>query len=140
MAESIDWSQLAKLITVNQVAEIHGVLPRVVRKAARAGEIPGTHSVLGKFGFDPEAVLGWEPPEGGGERAGRKAAREDGRRRYRIYLDEGEVTALRGRGFEIVDPRVAARERRQARKAGLSDVGEKADEASSPDPFADFTA
>jgi len=136
--EGIDLSQLAKLITVQDVAEMFDVEPRIVRRAARKNEIPGTVKVLGKIGFDPDKVADWVPLEAG-ERRGR-VTREDGRRRYRIYLSEDEFKALKDE-HEIVDPRIASRARRDAKKAGVAGGSDNADsEDEGENPFEEFGA
>ena len=76
------------------------------------------------------------------------ARREDGRQRFRIYLNQEEYEALKSQGFEIVDPREAAKKRRAERKAkkaasGEAGVSEEAPQAEvtldeADDPFADF--
>jgi len=133
---SIDFTQLEKLITVKDVAELFEVEPRIVRRESRKGAIPGQIKVLGKMGFDPDVVTSWVPPEGGE----RISKREDGRRRYRIFLSEAEFATLAEGGYEIVDPRVAAKARRTARKAkaaagGAATAAEVTDEE---DPFGGF--
>lgn len=149
---NFDMEALSKLLTVKEVASMFEVRQGIVRKAARDGTIPGAISVLGKTGFDPEAVLEWTPPEPGTRRVG--ASREDGKRRFRIYLSDtepnNELAKLLAEGYEITDPRVASRERRAARKAakaneaGLSPedvsagVAEALEVAASEDPFAEF--
>jgi len=133
--------QLQALLTVKQVAEQFGVPARVVRKAAKAGEIPGHIEVLGKDGFDPDKVMSWTPPEPGTRVVGAK--RDDGRQCYHGYFNEEEVATLLAQGYEIIDPRVAAKERRAARKAAKAegtpeDVGAEAE--GDDNPFADFGA
>lgn len=136
MSEAMSVEQLQALITVGQVAELFEVPARVVRAAARKDEIPGLVKVLGKFGFDPEAVTGWIPPEAGTRRVG--VRREDGRKRYRIYLTNEELELLAAT-YEIADPSVAAKERRAARRAAKAEAKENgAPETASDDPFADF--
>ena len=134
-ATSIDFTQLEKLITVKDVAELFEVEPRIVRRESRKGAIPGQIKVLGKMGFDPDVVTSWVPPEGGE----RISKREDGRRRYRIFLSEEEY-ALLSATYEVVDPRVAAKARRAERKAkaaagGAATAAEVTDEE---DPFGGF--
>jgi len=141
----MDLSQLEQLLTVNDVAEMFDVEPRIVRREARKNNIPGAIDVLGRHGFDPDKVKEWEPPEPGTRRVG--ARREDGRQRYRIYLSPQEYEDLKAKGFELVDPREAAKARRAARKAKKAAAAEaKADdggqaaqvEQDEEDPFADF--
>ncbi len=139
----MDLSQLENLLTVKDVAEMFEVEPRIVRREARKKNIPGAYDVLGRYGFDPEKVTEWEPPEPGERRVG--ARRDDGRQRYRIYLNQEEFTKLQSQGFEMVDPREAAKARRAARKAkkaSAAEAGESeavaAGDVSDEDPFADF--
>ena len=128
--------KLQSLLTVTQVAEMHDVLARVVRKAAKADEVPGQMSVLGKYGFDPELVATWVPPEPGTRAVG--VRRADGRQRYRIYLTEEEAAKLLAEGYQVTDPRVAAKARRAAKAAVKA--GEVTDQSptDSDDPFKDF--
>ena len=135
----MDLSQVEQLLTVKQVAEKFGVEPRVVRRAVRKGTINGVVSILGRTGFVPEAVADWTPPEPGVFGA-RGPAREDGRRRYTAFLTEEEHTLLSAT-YEIVDPRIAAKARRAARKAAKLAAGEGETSAEvDANPFADFEA
>lgn len=136
----ISTAQLEALLTVTQVAELHDVPARVVRKAAKAGEIPGQLEVLGKFGFDPDLVTSWTPPEPGTRVVGVK--REDGRQRYRIYLTEEEAARLLAEGYEVTDPRVASKARRAARALAKAQTGAETDQSTTADDdiFADFGA
>lgn len=135
----MDYAELEKLLTVAQVAEMHEVPARVVRKAAKEGSIQGAHFILKKWGFDPELVSGWKAPEPGvfGARAPK---RDDGRTRYQIYLTVEESATLLSQGFEITDPRVAAKERRAARKAAKEAGTVEVTVADEDDPFAGFAA
>ena len=129
--------KLNSLLTIAEVAALHEVPARVVRKEAKAGNIPGQISVLGKFGFDPELVVNWEPPEPGTRTVA--ASRPDGRQRYRIYCNKEEAAKLLAEGFELTDPRVAAKARREARKAKeAGSETEATTEVEGADPFADF--
>ena len=133
----ISMEKLEALLSVAQVADLFEVPRRIVRAAARKGEIPGAISVLGRIGFDPDQVTSWTPPEGG-ERA---AKREDGRRKYNAWLTPEEKDALVAQGFELVDPRVASKARREARKAAKAEAAgsdAKAETPSEGDPFNDF--
>lgn len=138
----MNYAELEKLLTVAQVAEMHDVPSRIVRREAKNGTIPGAHFVLKKWGFDPELVKDWKAPEPGifGARASK---RDDGRTRYQIYLTKEESVTLLSQGFEITDPRVAAKERRAARKAAKAagEAGEAVEvTVDDGDPFADFAA
>ena len=137
-----DMATLSRLIGVKAVAEMKDVPTRVVRKEAKAGNIDGAIQVLGKWGFDPEKIGTWNPPEAGTRVA--TTTREDGRRSHRIFLTDEERTNLSAQGFEIIDPRIAAKARRDARKAakaakaaaGPAAEADIATEAA--DPFATF--
>lgn len=135
---------LEKLITAEQLAELLDVEPRVVRRAARKGQIPGTIKVLGRTGFDPDLAIEWKPAPG--EAAPRRA---DGRRPFRVYLTAEEQAALVEQGYEFVDPRA----KRKARRAAKAEAAAKdappapqgqgtatAPPALGSDPFADFGA
>lgn len=141
----MDVQKLEALLSVQQVADMFEVPARVVRKSAKNGTLPGTVKVLGKFGFDPEVVTGWEPPEAG-EFGAPHAKREDGRQRYRIYLTPEEAAKLLAEGYEVSDPREAAKARRAARRAQKAAAGTEVSEAGAEkaededDPFADFGA
>ena len=129
--------QLQSLLTVTQVAEMHDVPARVVRKAAKAGTIPGQLEVLGKFGFDPELVTSWTPPEAGTRTVG--VRREDGRQRYRLMATSDEAARLLAEGYEITDPRAAAKVRRAARAAAKAgDPAASQESVGEEDIFADF--
>jgi len=130
--------ELAKLLTYRQVAELKNCPVSVVRRAARKNEIPGEVEVLGRTGFDPDLVMAWTPKEGTP-----RTVREDGRRKYWVWANEAEVSEMTELGYEVVDPRVAARARREARKAKKAASGSDAETkaVSEPeDPFADFGA
>lgn len=134
-------ADLQALLTIKEVAEMHDVPARVVRKAVKSGTIPGALEVLGKTGFDPELVANWTPPEPGTRVVGAK--RPDGRQRFRIYLTSDEATKLLAEGYEVSDPRQAAKERRAAKKAAQGAEGSdepQPDMESEEDPFADFGA
>lgn len=136
-------AEMSALLSVKQVADLFEVPARIVRKEARKGKIPGQVQVLGKYyGFDPELVTNWTPPVAG--TFGPRTKRDDGRSWYRIALSPEEFTTLDAT-YEIVDPRVAAKARRVARKAAKAEAGEGADVAQEAtaeegDPFADFGA
>ena len=137
----LDLVKLQSLLTVKEVAELHEVATRVVRKEGKAGRIPGAIKVLGKLGFDPELVETWTPPEAGERVVG--ARREDGRQRYAIYATLEEKDTLAAQGFEISDPRAAAKARRAAKKAAAAESSEDdGQEVGEPveaeNPFQDF--
>jgi len=134
----MDLSNLSELLSVQQVAEMFDVPARVVRKAAKNGTIPGAVSVLGKTGFDPNSVTEWEPPEAGTRTVG--ASREDGRQRYRIYLTPAEASKLGAEGYELSDPREAAKARRAAKKADKGEAPAVEETGTVEDPFAAFGA
>lgn len=131
-----------KLLSVNDVAALFEIEPRVVRRCARKGLIPGQYKILGKLGFDPDKLADWTPPEVGVFGA-RTPKRDDGRQRYHIFLTAEEEAKLSPH-YELVDPRVAAKARRAARKAAKAEAGEGQKAGAPPsvaeaeDPFADF--
>lgn len=132
--------QMTALLTVKQVAVMHEVPDRVVRKAVKNGTIPGHVEVLGKSGFEPEKVAKWVPPEPGTRVVGAKRA--DGRQRYRIYLTSDEAAKLLAEGYEVTDPREAAKARKAAKREAAAEAGEpaEAETGESDDLFADFGA
>ena len=135
----ISIAKLQSLLTVKEVAEMFDVPARVVRKAAKASPptIPGMIEALGKYGFDPDLVASWTPPEPGVRVVG--ARRDDGRQRYRVYLNPDELAKLLSDGYEVTDPREASKARRAARaaaKAGEVDATEAS--AGDEDLFSDF--
>jgi len=140
MAGKLDAELLSRLVTATELAEIVGCRPATVRKAAKRGEIPGTFVVVRKTLFDREVAGKWTPPEGGR----RVSQREDGRRRYQIYLTDEEAATLMKGGYEVIDPRVAAKARREKRKAEKAKGKERtakgsiAPEGSEEDPFDSF--
>lgn len=133
--ESMSVEQLQSLLTVKQVAEMHEVPARVVRKAVKDGTIPGHVEVLGKSGFEPDKVTSWVAPEPGTRVVGAKRA--DGRQRYRIYLTKEEAAKLLSEGYELSDPREAAKARKAARKA-TGDAAPEAESEDADDLFAGF--
>ena len=137
---NISIEKLQTLLTVKEVAEMFDVPARVVRKAAKDDTIPGKIEALGKYGFDPDLIVNWTPPEPGTRVVG--ARREDGRQRYRIYATPDEKAKLLAEGYEISDPREAAKARRAQRKAAGSETEPEVEEAASSgdDLFADFGA
>ncbi|MFA5526299.1 MAG: helix-turn-helix domain-containing protein [Acholeplasmataceae bacterium] len=147
MSESMEITleKLNSLLSTTEVAEMFDVSPGVVRRAARKGEVPGKIEVLGRVAFDPELVKDWEPPE---RRSAGRATRDDGRLRWKIWLTKEEAESLSEEGYEIENPREAARKRRAARKAKaagtgveesqVEDTDDDDDDDDDDDPFADF--
>ena len=136
MADELNLEKLETFLSTTEVAEMFDVSPGVVRREAKKDAIPGAVNILGRLGFDPELVQGWEPPEG---RTG-GIKREDGRVRWKILLNDDEKAKLVAEGYEIEDPRAAGKARRAARKAAEKQGGEQtvAEEANDGDPFSDF--
>jgi len=103
--------QMESLISIKELAERLGLSRSVVYEAARAGKIPGTVRVLGKYwGFDPEKALNWTR-----SRPGRPPRRADGRQVYHVYWTVEEAAAAKAAGEEFIDPRAQAKARRAAR-------------------------
>ena len=131
--------QLSSLLSVKEVAEMFEVSASVVRRAVKAGTIPGVVSALGRTGFDADAVEAWVVPA---TTARTRSKRDDGRNYYQIALNDEERASLTEQGFEITDKREEARARRAARKlaaaaAAGDDTAESSDEE---DPFDQFEA
>ena len=135
--------QLGSLLSVKEVAEMFEVTPNIVRRAVKAGTIPGVVEALGRTGFDAELVEAWVVPE---STSRTRAQRDDGRRYYQVALNAEEHTALTGQGFDITDKREEARARRAARKLTAAAAGAGAtatvetDEEAEEDLFAEFEA
>ena len=133
---ALDVAKLDTYVAVKQVAEKFDVAPRIVRREAKAENIPGGVEILGRYGFDPDEVLSWEPPEAGTRIASK---RDDDRSRYTVYLNDEELTNLKAILPEdaIKDPKVA----RAARKAKKAAEAGGTGEVETPDgksPFEDF--
>lgn len=107
--------RLEDLITLKNAAVLVGCRSGVLSKLAKKGEVPGAIQVLGRWGFDPAALVGFEAPKGTGRKGG-FAKRPDGRHSYRIYLTPEEAKTLVEAGYEVIDPAVA-RAARKAKKA-----------------------
>ena len=139
---SLSREELQKLISVNDVAKLFEVRPGIVRREAKKDNIPGAYLMIGKYGFDPEEVMAWEPPVAGTRTVGAK--REDGRQRYAIWLTLEEHAGL-SPDYEMTNPRERAAARRAAKKAAAAEApaatAGEADatvEVATENPFATF--
>lgn len=134
--------QLESLLTTTEVAEMFDTEPRIVRREAKKGNIPGHVEIMGQHGFLPDEVEEWEVPESTG--GSRGSVREDNRLRWKIWLTKEEEEALEAEGYEIENPRAKARARRARRRAAEKAQEEEVEATSeleaddSDDPFADF--
>lgn len=130
--------ELDKLVGLSKAAEILGCNPGRLRKLASKDEVPGAVRVLGRWGFDPQALEGFEVPEGGAA----IVRREDGRRKVWVYVNDEEFGALKKSGLEVIDPRDVRKARKAARKAKAAEGGEAGSgeeaESGTDDPFAAF--
>jgi len=115
MAVELSQEQLDRLLTVKQFAELKNTTAGVIRREAKKENIPGMYRPWKTMGFDPIESAGWVAPDGA-----QKIVREDGRRKFTAWLNEEEVMTLTELGIEVEDPRVAAKARRDARKAAAS--------------------
>ncbi len=133
---ALDVAKLDTYLSVKQVAEKFDVAPRIVRREAKAKNVPGGVEILGRYGFDPEEVLSWEPPEAGTRIASK---RKDGRTRYQVYLNDEELANLKAILPEdaIKDPKVA-RAARKAKKAAEVGGTEEVETPDGESPFGDF--
>ncbi len=146
MAVDLSRERLEKLLTVGEVAKLFEVRQGIVRRCAKKKEVPGAVFVLGRYGFDPDDVMKWTPPDPGTRIVG--VRRSDGRQRFSIWLDKTEHEACEAAGYEMSDPRKKAAERKAARTAAAEASAEgtatpdgAADAAvavSENNPFADF--
>ena len=111
--------KITDVITLGEYAERHALDVKRLRRAARKNEFPGEYTPFkwgGKNGLwaidatAPEIVL---PPK-----SQRGARRADGRQRHIVFATVTELVAVRGivGNDNVVDPRVAAKQRRDARK------------------------
>ena len=125
---------LDRLLTVAELATLKNTTAGVVRREAKKGNIPGLYMPWKKMGFDSEAVADWTPPTGSA-----RILREDGRRKFTAWLNDEEVTTLSELGIEVVDPRIAAKARRDARKAAAAaDTAPAEAEGPADDLFGNF--
>ncbi len=108
---------LDRLLTVSELAALKNTTPGVVRREAKKNNIPGMHRPWKTLGFDSEMVADWVAPAGSA-----RIVRPDGRRKYTAWLNEEEVVTLGELGIEVVDPRIAAKTRRDARKAAKAEA------------------
>ena len=130
--------QLDRLLTVKQFAELKNTTPGVIRREAKKDSIPGMYRPWKTLGFDPLESADWEAPSGSA-----RIVREDGRQKYMAWLNDEEKVTLGELGIEVIDQRIAAKARRDARKAaavGAPTVVAVAGEApeAADDLFADF--
>jgi hypothetical protein len=109
-------SKITNVITLAEYATLHGLNVKRLRRMARKFEWPVDNGPF-KFGniwaIDADAPCVVLPPK-----SARGARRADGRQRYIVFIDATEhdaIVAIVGID-NIIDPRVASRERRAARK------------------------
>lgn len=108
-------TDLSQLVGLKEAAELVGCEVKTIRRAAKKGKVPGAIKVLGRWGFVPEELDGWEVPEV--RSSPRGPSREDGRVRYKIYLTGEEAAKLGEAGFQLVNLAELARARRVERQA-----------------------
>lgn len=80
------------LMSASQIGELFDCDREIVAREARKGKLPEGAAIMvaKRWLFDPAKLEGWEPPAKGVFGAKR---REDGRRRYTLYLHEGDAEA-----------------------------------------------
>jgi hypothetical protein len=114
-------SQITNVITLAEYANEHGLDAKRLRRLARKSEWPDAGNVPFKFGniwaIDADAPSITLPPK-----STRGARRADGRQRYIVFInthvtstEHDAIAAIVGID-NVIDPRVASRERRAARK------------------------
>lgn len=113
---------MTNVIRLKEYCETHGIDYKRARRMARKGQFPGTQKLLadanGKGGI---WAVDADAPAPTFTTTTRGTTREDGRQRYTIYLTPNEYVDIGQYGYEIGNPREAARERRLARKAAQTD-------------------
>ncbi|MCK4816473.1 hypothetical protein KA005_11955 [bacterium] len=130
-------SKITNVITLKQYAETHGFDPKRLRRIARNGEFPGdvqpfkfgdTNGRGGVWAIDANAPKITLP-----DKSERGARRADGRQRYIVFVDT-HVTSTEHDAIanivgidNIIDPRVAAKSRRDARKLADAETDDKSD-------------
>jgi len=143
MAGQYTLEELGSLLSVKEVAEMFEVTPSIVRRAVKAGTIPGVVEALGRTGFDADLVEAWVVPP---STSRTRSQRDDGRKYYQVALSDDERATLTEQGFDITDKREEARARRAARKLAAAAAGAGAtatvetEETDEEDLFAEFEA
>jgi hypothetical protein len=110
-------SGITNVVTLKTYAAKHGLDAKRLRRLARKNEWPNAVKPF-KFGgkngvwaIDADAPVIVLPPK-----SQRGTRRPDGRQRYIVFANVTELTAINAMGVETIDPRVASKLRRDARK------------------------
>ena len=111
--------RISDVITLGEYAERHGLDVKRLRRLARKSEFPGDVAPFkwggknGLWAIDATAPVVELP-----DKSARGNRRDDGRQRYVFYgtpMEHGAVTDIVGVD-NVINPRVAAKQRRDARK------------------------
>ncbi len=107
---------ITNVITLKQYAETHKLDYTRVRRMARKNEFPGDIQPF-KFG-DVWAIATGTPAITLPPKSERGNRRDDGRQRFVVYANTVELVAIQNTvgNDNVIDPRVAAKHRRELRK------------------------
>lgn len=122
-------SKITDVITLKQYANKYELDGKRVRRLARKNEFPGEF-VPFKFG-NVWAIDANAPKITLPAKSTRGNRREDGRQRFIVYANAVEFGELNDMDIEIVNPRIASKSRRDARK--LTKMSNAIDELSGGD-------
>ena len=119
-------STITNVITLGEYADKYDMDAKRLRRIARKNEFPGDVQPVkwggknGRWAIDANAPAVELPAK-----SARGARRPDGRQRHIVYCNTVELTAIKNvvGDDNIIDPRIAAKQRRDARKTE-NDVNE----------------
>lgn len=116
-------SNITNVITLKQYANEHGLCVKRLRRIARKHDWPNDVKPF-KFGGDDGiwAIDANAPMVTLPAKSARGTRRPDGRQRYIVFANETELVTIAGfvGDDNIVNPRIAAKSRRDARKTAIA--------------------
>ena len=109
---------LHNLVTLKEWCAANGTDYKRARRLAKRGKFPNAVMALGRYAIPADAPV-YEMPDA---KRGGFRVRDDGRSRYNVYMttDEHDGFVAAFPECDVVDPRVARKERRDARKAAAN--------------------